>query len=131
MWVPKHPVFWLSAFATWFVILWIFSSGPQPEGMMPMFAHADKVAHFGYFFGGSGLLSAYFFTRDSVKPRWPLIALRVILILGSIGLIDEFHQSFVHGRSGNDPFDWLADVLGASAGVWVFKITHSRFKWES
>ena len=131
MWVPRHPVFWLLAFTLWLVVLWILSSGAQPEGIMPPFPFGDKVAHFGYFFGGSGLLTAYFFTRSSCKPCWQIIALSVILILGLIGVMDEFRQSFVPGRSGNDPFDWFADVLGATAGVWAFKATHTRFKWKS
>lgn len=131
MWVPRHPYFWLVGFITWFVVLWILSSYPQPEGIMPPFPFGDKVAHFGYFFGGSGLLTAYFFTKNLSKPGWKIIALSVILILGVSGLVDEFHQSLVPGRSGNDPFDWFADVLGAAAGVWMFKATHHRFKWKS
>ncbi len=131
MWVPRQPRFWLLGFTTWFVVLWILSSGAQPEGIMPTFPFGDKVAHFGYFFGGSGLLTAYFFTRRLGEPCWKIISLSVILTLGLIGLLDEFHQSFVSGRSGNDPFDWFADVLGAAAGVWVFKFTHTRFNWKS
>ncbi len=131
MWVPRHPVVWLSAFITWFAVLWFLSANPQPEGMMPTFPFGDKFAHFGYYFGGSGLLSAYFFSKNPSNPDWRIIAFRVILTLSLVGLIDEFHQSFVPGRSGNDPFDWFADVLGAAAGVGVFKATHARFKWNS
>ncbi len=129
--VPRHHYFWLGAFFIWFVTLWTFSSGQQPEGILPPFQLSDKVAHFGYFFGGSGLLTAYFFTKSPRHPHWRVIALSVLCCLGLIGMLDEFHQSFVPGRSGNDPYDFLADLCGAAAGVWVFKITHRLFNWES
>ena len=33
-----------------------------------------------------------------------------------IGALDEYHQTFTPGRSGNDPWDLLADTVGAAAG---------------
>lgn len=83
--------------------------------------HLDKVAHFGYFFGGSGLLSAWLFFRNPQSPNWSALLTLVIVTLAITGCIDEWHQSWVPERSGNDAQDLTADVLGAIAGFHVFR----------
>jgi len=35
------------------------------------------------------------------------------------GALDEFHQTFTPGRSGNDFFDWLADLSGGLLGAMI------------
>lgn len=85
--------------------------------------HFDKVLHFGYFFGGGGLLGAFLFYDRGFSPQrmfWVGIA-----VLAVVGVIDEYHQSFYRFRSGNDPFDWLADVIGGSVGLLTF------LRWEN
>lgn len=51
-----------------------------------------------------------------------------VVVIALIGALDEYHQSFTPGRSGNDPFDWLADLLGAIAGAFTFKHIHHLLK---
>jgi len=41
----------------------------------------------------------------------------VALVCSVIGRLDEYHQTFTPGRSGNDTGDWLADTLGGAAGA--------------
>lgn len=36
---------------------------------------------------------------------------------GLVGIIDEYHQTFTPGRTGNDLGDWIADILGSIAGA--------------
>ena len=91
----------------------------------------DKVEHFGYFFGGAGLLSAYLFSVRPSAAQWRMIIFWAIVVMAIIGRLDEYHQGFVPGRSGNDNFDWLADCLGAAAGAFLFKAIHRRLKWDS
>ena len=79
-------------------------------------------------FGGSGLLCAYLFRRNPERPNWKAIIGGVIIAIALTGCLDEYHQSFTPGRSGNDPYDWLADVLGATAGALTFKRIHHRLK---
>jgi VanZ family protein len=126
--LPRQPKFWLCCFIFWIISLWVLSSFAGPSEGEPPIVNIDKLAHFGYFFGGSGLLSAYLFRRRSGEVNWRKNFIVVVVVLGLIGAQDEFHQSFVHGRSGNDPYDWLADVLGAMAGAFVFKKLHSLLK---
>jgi VanZ family protein len=39
-----------------------------------------------------------------------------MLFTAIAGAIDEFHQTFTVGRTGNDFFDWLADLSGGLLG---------------
>jgi len=49
------------------------------------------------------------------------------------GMTDEIHQYFVPGRSA-DPWDWLADTVGANAGgvmpIMRFLYVSARKSWS-
>ncbi len=124
----RNPRFWLVCFLLWFAVLWLLSSFALAGKGAPAIANFDKLAHFGYFFGGSGLLSAYLFRRNPDRPNWKAIIGGVIIAIALTGCLDECHQSFTPGRSGNDPYDLLADVLGATVGAFMFKRIHRRLK---
>jgi VanZ family protein len=47
-----------------------------------------------------------------------MLALVSIAFCSLYGASDEWHQSFVVGRS-SDILDWLADTSGASAGIFL------------
>ena len=87
----------------------IFAASAQPTVSLPDLDQSDKVLHFAAYAGLGGLL-AYGGAPAALGPL-PLIA------IGSLyGASDEIHQSFVPGRTP-DPLDWVADTLGAIAGV--------------
>ena len=121
---------WLGAFLLWGIVLWFLSDGPVPVREGPDLPHLDKLLHFGYFFGGAGLLSAALYLRGSSQsppstpPPWGRLAFTVVLILAGVGALDEWHQSWSPERSGNDLGDWLADLCGAYSGVLVFRRLH-------
>jgi VanZ family protein len=120
--------FWLGCFIAWFLALFVMSSFSGPAIGPPPFPHFDKVAHFGYFFGGGGLLAAFLYFRRPVDPSWWRIVLTVTLICAAAGAFDEWRQTFTPGRSGNDVSDWLADTLGGTAGALVFRLVHRWIK---
>ncbi len=126
--IPRHPKFWLAAFLLWFVSLWLLSAFPRTGDYMPPIPNFDKVVHFGFFFGGSGLFCAWLFRRRPESPNWRAIFAIAVVVIALIGCLDEFHQSFTPGRSGNDPFDVMADVLGAATGALVFRLVHRWLK---
>jgi VanZ family protein len=127
--LPRSPRFWLAGFAFWLVALFLLSSFSLVSDYTPSINHFDKVAHFGYFFGGSGLLCAYLFRRKPAPPvHWKSLLITVVIVIAIVGILDEYHQSFTPGRSGNDPFDWLADVSGGIAGAFVFRKIHHLLK---
>ena len=125
--LTRRPGFWLGAFILWFITLWILSSFAGPGGVAPVDG-IDKVEHFGYFFGGTGLFCAWLFRRNPEKPNWPAIFICALVVMGLTGWLDEVHQGYTPGRSGNDIYDWIADILGSLAGVLVFKAFHHRIK---
>ena len=95
---------------------------------LPAIPNIDKILHFGYFFGGSGLMAAFLFRLRPENPNWIMIVAICVIFIGLVGGLDEVHQSHVPGRSGNDPFDWLADVSGGFCGALVFKWFHRLVK---
>jgi len=106
-----HPRLWIFAVIVWAAALWLLSgqSSLHPPG--PEFANRDKVMHATYFaLGGTCLFLAL-----RLKKR-PLTKLATCLIVvgfcSLVGVVDEYHQSFIPNRSGNDVGDWLADTVG-------------------
>jgi len=121
--VLRHPLLWLGAFAAWFCTLWKLSSEVQhfPPGLD--FQFSDKLIHFGYFLGGGFFFAAYLYRRNPAGPQWQRIIFFATLAAALTGALDEFHQSFVPGRSGNDLPDFTADLLGALAGALLLRVS--------
>ena len=122
---PQNILFYLFAWPLWFITLWILSSRAGDLDPSINLPHLDKLMHFGYFAIGSALVAAAFLLtkKSPMKASWVVL---LCLLIGSItGAIDEYHQSFVEGRTGNDWGDWMADILGSTAGalyvVWLRK----------
>ncbi|MEE3179232.1 MAG: VanZ family protein [Verrucomicrobiota bacterium] len=118
--------FWSTLFLLWGIVLWLLSDGPIPMRDGPDFPGFDKILHFGYFFGGAGLLSAALYLHGSNRPglSWRRLVITVVIVLATVGALDEWHQSWIPERSGNDFGDWLADIAGALTGALVFKCSH-------
>ncbi len=88
------------------VIIYVQSAQSQAPVPDLGFTWQDKVYHVcGY--GLYGLLTQYALAE---RPR--LQAVVLTLLIGAVyGALDEWHQSFVPGRS-SEIADWLADLLG-------------------
>lgn len=114
--ILSSPRLWLAGFILWAATLFALSSfsAPVPPGG-PEIPHLDKVAHFGYFMGGAFIFTTWLLLRK----KTPLQILFPLLVFTLIGALDEWHQTFTPGRSGNDPFDWLADILGSLTGILI------------
>ena len=96
------------------------SSIPAPDLPPVVGMISDKILHVMEYAGFAFLLHQTF----SRQPRWYAISQNAILLAVFIAIVygatDEFHQSFVPGRS-TELNDWIADTLGAAVGV-VFSI---------
>lgn len=82
--------------------------------------------HFGYFLIGGFLLTGGNISRNPDFTSWKSILATTIVAMATIGIIDEWHQCFTPGRSGADPWDWLADLLGGASGAYILKALHRR-----
>ena len=112
---PKSPLFYLITWVLWVTVLWFLSSRTPSAQSLPAIPHFDKVLHFGYFACGASLLTG-FCKNSGIKRKGFSIFLIVFFTGAAIGALDEYHQSHVPGRFGNDLWDWLADCLGSICG---------------
>ena len=79
------------------------------------FPGQDKLYHAGAYF----LLAVSVWCNLSYIIKRPIILAAAVIVFSSLyGASDEWHQSFVPGRS-NDVWDWLADTVGAGLAVLV------------
>lgn len=97
-------------------------SGPV-IGEMNVFELNDKLLHFAAFFCGALPLV------PALRLTWPWPWKRVFwtafAILSLYGALDEVHQYWTPSRSALDPFDWMADTLGALAGASLATYLHA------
>lgn len=121
----SRPALWLAAIVIWVVTIYFLSSTSKtmPEGGFEI-PHFDKILHFGYFFGGGIILTTYLLLLKGTAAPIRVRVILPFLFFAVIGALDEYHQTFTPGRSGNDPYDWLADVLGAATGIFLAHRLH-------
>jgi VanZ family protein len=91
----------------------IFYGSSQPGHSLPRwwFMRHDKVLHALEYAG-----FAWLWARALGPRRWWWAV--VACMIYAIG--DEFHQTFVPGRQGNDPADLAADLVGSLLGAAAF-----------
>jgi len=97
----------------------VYFSSSIPAESIPKIdiPNVDKLFHFvEYFILGVLLVRAFANTTD--KANFKLILLLSILIASAYGILDEFHQRFVSGRSP-EIFDIFSDIIGSLFGVLV------------
>lgn len=99
----------------------------QPSLPAPMwFEHQDKLYHAGAYFILA--LFTWRFLRHFIETPW-LLALSSLVFCSLYAISDEWHQSFVEGRT-SDALDWLADTVGSGIAMYLlYKFTTSnRFR---
>ena len=105
------------------VMVLIFLLSHQPgDDLPPFFPLFDKIAHFSIY----GLLAATVIgaCRPEVRQRRPgAVVLAAVLCCLAYGISDEFHQSFIPGRSPSAA-DVVADTFGAlsAALAWLLVV---------
>lgn len=100
---------WLAVFA-YAILISIGSSIPGHEMPHYGFLIHDKIIHASEYSIFGFLLARAFGLR-----RWWWAAIAG----GLFGVVDEFHQTFTPNRSGNDPGDMLADLVGSTIGAFA------------
>jgi len=106
-----HPRTWFTAVVVWAVALFMLSHQSHLSPPGPEFDNKDKVLHATYFALGG---ISFFMTLRLTMPSMSVLktCIWVVLFCSLVGVADEYHQSHVPNRSGNDVGDWLADTLG-------------------
>lgn len=116
-------VSWLGV-VIWVAVVYTLSSFSGPEiSEMNTFELNDKLLHFAAFFAGAlPLVPAL---RLTWKWSWKRIIWTAVIALSTYGALDEAHQAFTPSRSALDPFDWIADTLGALAAAPLAAFIHA------
>ncbi len=102
------------------IMIAIFGLSALPANQLPgAFDFNDKIKHIiAYFVLGISLCLWIPGNKWNAKPViWGAL---VVLICAIFGISDEFHQSFVPGRSGNDLGDLTADFVGGLAAPFLY-----------
>ncbi len=99
-------------------LIFIASSIPDVQALPG--GVSDKTAHF-WVYGVLGLLTYRALAADTLAGLTIPRAVLSVLIALAYGISDEFHQSFVPGRSP-DVFDVIADTAGAAGAVLVLLV---------
>lgn len=112
----KRQFLFLILAALWGGFIYYLSSTPDLSSGLP---HSydfvlRKIAHVFVFF-----VLTYLVAASLEKDQRPYL-LFVILAAVAYALIDELHQTFVHGRVGS-PRDVMIDSLGVYLGIWLYK----------
>lgn len=97
------------------LIYWLSDQSRFPAPIW--FSFQDKFYHAGAYF----LLAISAWCNIRHRVERPIIRAALALVFASLyGASDEWHQSFVPGRSA-DVWDWVADTLGAmlAMGIWL------------
>lgn len=118
----RLPQFALVTLAAYWLLLFVLTHLPD----LPVeggFSSADKVAH----------LCAYAILAWLAamalrvwQVRLPAILLIVLLGGAAYGAVDEVLQGFT-GRE-TEVYDWVADVIGLTAGLLLFLATHRMLR---
>ena len=95
----------------WAVVILVISTVPVPAVGAP--EGTDKGVH-GLLYLVLGFLAGRSLLGERLVPLWQLLVL--VVVLAAFGAVDEAHQMMLAGRTA-DIRDWIADVLGALAGV--------------
>lgn len=119
------PLFWLCALIFWAITLFLLSKlSTVPHVDSPEIPHLDKIVHYAYFMSGAFFLTTHILLNYGNRSHPTIRILFPIFFFAVAGALDEYHQTFTPGRSGNDPFDWLADFLGVITGTFLAHYLH-------
>ncbi len=111
----------------WFIVIYFLSSLPGSVFPVVQIPHADKLVHICIFFILCALVDVALIHQRTFPRLASLhlfIALAVVILYG---LSDEFHQSFVSGRTA-DLFDATADVVGGCIYILFYSIRKIRIQ---
>ncbi|WP_274650458.1 VanZ family protein [Paenibacillus humicola] len=97
---------------------------PWFQKLFPAMQSFDWAHFIAYFV----LAAAFDFGFGRQGDRWT-VKLLIVLLSGLYGLTDEYHQSFVAGRTP-DPADILHDCIGAALAVLIAAVPFVRERWR-
>lgn len=122
----RKPVYSYLATAAWWLAIWAVSSIPSKDLPSVQILSLDKLAHIFVY-----LVLAVLVNRSMrlAKAKRSTV-LTLYLILFASAALDEYHQSFIPGRSVTW-WDFMANGIGLGIGLTVYLRTHDQGKRTS
>jgi len=114
----------LLAAICWAGLIYFLSDLPGMD-VIPLFPGQDKVLH-AIIFGVLGFL-VLGAMQARARGYNPTQVWTAVVLTAFYGMLDEFHQTFVPGRTA-DTWDVVADVSGAMMGIYVLYFLTRRRK---
>jgi hypothetical protein len=114
-------------------VIYLFSAqtGEKLGSLLPWFQKlfpGMEGFDWGHFFAYYTLAAAFDYGFGKRADRWSVKVL-IVLLCGLYGLTDEYHQSFVGGRTP-DMMDIRNDCIGASLAVLTTAVPAVRRRWR-
>ncbi len=114
--------------AVYWIILFVMTS--LPSTMSISVGVSDKIEHFGAY----GLLSVFLFLALKFQSKYSVLsdypATFTVIIASLYGIIDEFHQLYIPGRSA-EFYDWLADFSGSILAVIILRLLFYKIEGKN
>ena len=123
----KFLKFWFPVFIYCCIIFGV-SAIPCVQ-LPPAIPHLDKFIHATEYALLAGLF-ARAIANTNQKAWFPLVWAITVFFIVFYGITDEFHQSFVAGRS-SDLADWMADTVGGMIGATIYLFWRNKFNKNS
>jgi len=101
------------------IVIFTLSSLPGDDLLLNAFEFSDKIKHFLAYFV-LGITYCMCISNKSWCTRPIFWSIIVVVLCAIFGILDEYHQSFVNGRSGNDFGDLLANFIGGLVSVFLY-----------
>ncbi|ALS27428.1 VanZ family protein [Paenibacillus sp. 32O-W] len=123
---------WLPAVA-WMAVIFVLSGreGDELNTVLPLFQQWMpwmESFDWGHYFAYFILALAFDFALGGRADRWSG-KLLIVALCGLYGVTDEYHQSFVDGRTP-DVLDLRNDCIGAAMAVALTAIPFIRKRWR-
>jgi VanZ like family len=103
--------------------IFYFSSLPQPPFVLTSFQWQDKVLHLAAYFAYGITIALAIHVHQSISSK------KKMTLIGLIGFLyalsDEFHQSFVPGRT-SELGDIIADWIGVISAIMLYRLCIKR-----
>lgn len=127
--LKKHKIYLVYLpLGVYWIILFIATS--LPTEYIPSVGVSDKFNHFFAYMGLSVLLYFSFNLQNKFEIMNKYPAALTVIIAAIYGAFDELHQMLIPGRSA-ELLDWVADFVGAVAGVLIARFLYRIFSKDS
>jgi VanZ family protein len=113
------------------VIYWLilFVATSLPVERLPSIGFTDKINHFIAYFILAVLVNLTLIYQRKSRFLFEKATVATIVICLFYGALDELHQMMVPGRFA-ETMDWVADALGAVAGILIVYFLMNVLKYR-